>query len=375
MKVERFTHFDQLCPDDVDKWEQLAADIPFCRSWWLQPWWNAYGQEDNLCLLVAKREASLVGLLPLYYSQSPHGRVLRMLGSGEVCSDYLTLIAEPTQQAEVAEAVADWLSEANNRSDDRWDLLQLENISESDAALQSVVEDCDARECQHHFSAAVDTWRIALPTTWDEYLAMLSKSHRKQVRRIDRNYFESGIATHRICKGSDAIAAFDSFVDLHQQRRKMLGQAGCFHSEAFASFLHDAVIAGATAEPNSVELHFIDVEGAPVSTELHLLGGREHKTAYVYQSGLDPNKLDLEPGRLMHIAVTKRVIEHGFIGLDFLRGDEPYKHHWRAEPLPMVDVRIVPNHLSAKVRHNLWAAGDTVKSWIKTGLTLSGMRS
>jgi hypothetical protein len=39
-----------------------------------------------------------------------------------------------------------------------------------------------------------------------------------------------------------------------------------------------------------------------------------------------------------------------------------------------LELRIVPDRAVAKVRHGIWLAGGAVKSWIKSGLNLSGMR-
>ena len=51
--------------------------------------------------------------------------------------------------------------------------------------------------------------------------------------------------------------------------------------------------------------------------------------------------------------------------MDFLRGDEPYKAHFRALPRPMRTLRVVANRRGAALRHNLWLAGANVKRWIK----------
>jgi CelD/BcsL family acetyltransferase involved in cellulose biosynthesis len=93
---------------------------------------------------------------------------------------------------------------------------------------------------------------------------------------------------------------------------------------------------------------------------------------YAYQSGIDPESLDLEPGRIINILSIKWAIEEGQAGFDLMRGDEPYKAHWRAVPRDSIELRVVPRRASAQLRHNIWLAGDMFKQAIKSGLTLTG---
>ena len=85
---------------------------------------------------------------------------------------------------------------------------------------------------------------------------------------------------------------------------------------------------------------------------------------YVYQAGIDPARLDEEPGHLITAAVVKRAIEQGGRAIDFLRGDEPYKAHFRAVARPLLALCVVPNRTLPRLRNNLWLAGRSVKRWL-----------
>ena len=60
----------------------------------------------------------------------------------------------------------------------------------------------------------------------------------------------------------------------------------------------------------------------------------------------------------------KRAIEQGGRAIDFLRGDEPYKAHFRAQPRPLLALRVVPDRTLSRLRNNLWLAGRGVKRWM-----------
>ena len=111
-----------------------------------------------------------------------------------------------------------------------------------------------------------------------------------------------------------------------------------------------------------LRLHWLELDGKAAAAEYHLAGAG---IVYAYQSGVDPDLLDQEPGRLITMATVRRAIEQGDRAFDFLRGDEPYKSHFRARPRESFDVRVVPNRVTARLRDNLYRARGNVKQWIK----------
>jgi CelD/BcsL family acetyltransferase involved in cellulose biosynthesis len=121
----------------------------------------------------------------------------------------------------------------------------------------------------------------------------------------------------------------------------------------------------------ALRLYWLELDGEPVAAEYHI---RDGATVYAYQSGIDPDKLTQQPGQLITLATLREAIAEGAQAFDFLRGDEAYKAHWRAAPMPSWDLRITPNKSKARLRHSLWVASDNVKSLIKSGLKLSGLR-
>ncbi len=358
----------------VQAWKPLAGGVPLRTPEWLLTWWRHFGRECELfAIAVTDLGGSLVGLAPWMLEHCrTSGRVVRFLGSGEVCSDYLSILAQEDRAAEVVDALAQWLTDAETRDNgsDRWDLLHLTGAASADPNVAQLTERLWDRGNSIHRRAGLRCWRIALPGTWDEYVATLSKSHRKQVRRAQRRVLESGRAVlHTLAPGEDPQPAMEILVDLHQRRRATLGEPGCFASETFSAFLHEAAVR--LHRSGMLRLHWLELDGRPVTAEFHLAGGG---VTYAYQAGVDPETLDEEPGRLITIATIKKAIEEGQTGFDFMRGDEAYKPHWRAVPHESVDLRIVPQRATSRIRHGIWLAGDSVKNWIKSSLQRSAVQ-
>jgi hypothetical protein len=276
------------------------------------------------------------------------------------------VLCQPSADERVTEALADYLTgHADTAACNAlaWDLMELGGVNAHDRPTGRLVEHLAERGCVVHRRPAFNCWRIELPATWDQYLAMLSKGHRKQLRQFERDLLDSGHAVlHTVQCHSELAHAADLLVALHQRRRRTLGQRGCFASPRFAAF-HREVMPRLLTD-GRLQLHWLELDGKPAAVEYQLAG---EGTVYAYQAGVEPELLDQEPGRLITLATLRRAIRQGDRAFDFLRGDEPYKAHFRAAPRPSLELRIVPNRASARLRHNLWLAGSSVKQWMKMG--------
>jgi CelD/BcsL family acetyltransferase involved in cellulose biosynthesis len=364
MRVARIRTADELAAL-APEWNCLAGGIPFRRHEWMATWQRCYGGE---LFVVAVRTSSgaLVGIAPWYVDRSlPNGRVVRFLGSGEACSDYLGILATPEFAAPAVDAVADYLC---GSAADAWDSIELEGVDADEPTIRRLVAAVQQRDALVVERPGLNCWRLALPESWEAYLAGVSKSHRKQLRRIETRLLDTNRATlHSVRTEAELPAAWPTFVDLHQRRRAALGEKGCFASPRFAAF-HEEV-ARRFAANGALRLDLLQMDGKPAAAEYHFAGGG---VAFAYQAGVAPELMEEEPGRTITVALIRRAIEDGLSAIDFLRGDEPYKAHFRAVARPTTVVRIVAPRAAARWRHRAWLAGTALKGAVKRGLTLAG---
>jgi CelD/BcsL family acetyltransferase involved in cellulose biosynthesis len=378
MQVIHFTSWQELAALQTD-WNTIAGGNPF-RSWdWLAIWWKHYGRvptsavdnkpapEQNndrqlyvLAVFDDREARRLVGVAPWYLDRTRiKGNVVRWLGSGEVCTDHLSLICQPNDADRVVEAIAQELTE---RLDD-WDRIDLSAVDAGDPATEKLLASLEERECLISRQPADACWVLNLPASWDEYLAGISKSHRKQLRQLERRVVESGrVEWHRVQTKADFDQAWSILVDLHQRRRRSLDEPGCFASRLFHDFHREA--AARLLERCQLRLSWISLDGVPAAAEYHLT---DTTTTFAYQGGVDPDRLAEEPGRLSTILCLRAAIEEGHRQIDFLRGDEPYKAHWRATPRETFDYRVIPNRRLARLRGRVWNVADVLGDWVRTG--------
>jgi CelD/BcsL family acetyltransferase involved in cellulose biosynthesis len=286
------------------------------------------------------------------------GRVVQFLGSGKVASDYATLLSAPGREDDVAQCVASWLCREGAAT---WDALELTGVDREDVAVRRLLG--ALREAGHtaHERAGASCWRVDLPSTWEAYVAMLSKSRRERVRQLGRRQFETGRAITRVVQHADELpAAFAILRDLHGRRRHSLGDAGCFGSPQFAAFLE--LVAERFLAIGQLRLQWTELEGRPVAAELDFVAG---DTMYYYQSGLNPDVIEERPGWLSTMAALRAAIEQGLGTYDFLRGDYAFKANWRGVPRPLMEVRVAPRRSTAQLRQLLWRGRQGLKTGVK----------
>jgi CelD/BcsL family acetyltransferase involved in cellulose biosynthesis len=382
MHVEQITTWDNLTALEHE-WNALAGGPPF-RSWdWLATWWKHYGsvvrrdgESDNgylgdrqLYVLAVFADSQpttndsdrkLIGVAPWYLDRSRiKGNLLRWLGSGEVCTDHLSLICQPEDSDAVAAAIAESLT---TRFDD-WDRIDLSAVDADDTSIERLLACLEERDCLVSRQPADACWALELPATWDEYLAEISKSHRKQLRQLERRVLETNrVQWHRAQSAAEFEQAWQVLVDLHQRRRRSLGEPGCFASRVFHEFHHE--VANRLLDRGQLRVSWMELDGSPAAAEYHVA---DAKATYAYQGGVDPDRLAEEPGRLSTILCLRAAIEEGHTQIDFLRGDEPYKAHWRAIPHATYDYRVIPNRRLARLRGCVWNVTDAIGDWVRIG--------
>jgi CelD/BcsL family acetyltransferase involved in cellulose biosynthesis len=299
-----------------------CCDTLFLTWEWQSTWWKHLGEGDLVLLgFRAEDDGRLVGIAPLFHTQDGDEKsAFYLIGCRDV-SDYLDLIVELGQEDAVYNALLDYLA----GDAPAWDLVDLCNIPQDSSTFVRLRELAEARGYQTLVEVEDVCPLLELPATWEEYLMMLSKKQRHEVRRKLRKA-ERETDTRFVVVGPDhdLQAAMQTFVDLHQ---KSTPEKDAFMEPTMQGFFFDA--ARVLQEQDWLQLTFVEINGQKAAS---LLNFDYDGDILVYNSGYDPAQFHhLSPG----IIVTARCIEHainlGRKTFDFLRGDEVYKYRFGAQ--------------------------------------------
>ena len=176
----------------------------------------------------------------------------------------------PDDADRVTEAIAAYLTGPNCAAAPHcWDLLEIDGVDAEDSIVARLLRQLDERGCSQHENSPVHTWRLALPETWEEFLGMVSKGHRKKLRRADRELFQTGRAVLRTVENCEQLdPAMDVLIDLHQKRRQMLDEPGCFASPRFTAFHRD--VARQLLLAGQLQFQLLEFDGRTVAVEYQM---------------------------------------------------------------------------------------------------------
>jgi CelD/BcsL family acetyltransferase involved in cellulose biosynthesis len=325
MRIE--AHFESggfwaLRPEWNDLVHRGCCDTVFLTWEWQSTWWKHLGEGDLLLLgFRAESDGRLIGIAPLFYTQTDDGKSILNLNGCRDVSDYLDLIIEVGQEDAVYRALLDYLE----KEAAAWDLVDLCNIPQSSLTFVRLRELADARGYQTLIEIEDVCPIIELPPSWDDYLMMLDKKQRHEVRRKLRKA-DREAETRFLIVGleHDLQAEMQDFVELHQRSAPEKDE---FMDPQMQEFFFE--VAEVLHAKGWLQLAFVTMDGQKAASLLNFDYG---DNILVYNSGYDPTKFHhLSPG----IIVTARCIEHaialGRSQFDFLRGDEVYKYRFGAQ--------------------------------------------
>ena len=311
--------------------DRLSSGIAMRRLSWLLAWWNAYHASYHLHVLVAFRNDTVCGIMPLAEITSTlTGRLLVFMGSGKVCSDDCGILVEPVDAKETAESFATWMVQSPDCC--RWDHLNLDGIRENNYAMA-----CFANQIERLTNIQIDRklspncWSVPLDGGLEAYRSRLSKRARKIFREAEAS-LDSSIGTLEIAQSQDQAMEFARQIErMHQARWQERGIEGCFSTPDFRHFV-DGIVAGMWQDPNFTDTPSDNsaCDDVPPSATrigkqrvlvgLLRIGGivaagaicfRDRGAIAMYLVGMNPEKAEDRPGWMLNTAFIRYAIEQG----------------------------------------------------------------
>lgn len=307
------------------EWNTLVTasitDTPFSRYEYLSQWWRTLGggewKQAELVLISAIENGKLIGLAPLFKADYAGRAALLLVGSIEI-SDYLDLIVRAEDLPRFLSGLFDFLAQTGPLSGLPLDWYNLPDSSPTLAALKT---ESEKRGWTYHEEIYRPTPRIALNSSFEEYLARIEKKQRHEIKRKMRRAAEHEVPV-RFYVVEDA-AALDSEIEaffhlMIQDPNKALFLKDDMRSQ-MASILHTAF------ERGYLWMAFLEVGGVKAAAAVNF----DYKNKlWGYNSGVNRDFMDVSPGWVLLGHQIQWACEHGRAEFDFMRGDEEYKYRF-----------------------------------------------
>ncbi|MSQ12619.1 MAG: GNAT family N-acetyltransferase [Dehalococcoidia bacterium] len=301
-------------------WDRLLASCDantlFLTPLWQKTWWETLGSggpsangkpHAELMLLSLRDGEQPVGVAPMQRM----GDTVSFLGDTDVFDYHDFIIRNGCEDAFFTSLCA-YLDQQP------WRKLYLPSVPEGSPTIEHIRRQAERLSWQCTVEQEDVSPGLALPSTWDGYLAGLSGKDRHELRRKMRRLFAATQPTFQTFT--------DTSVDEHVDRFLKLMRDGKQEKQSFLTPEREhffRVMCRAVSKAGMLRLHFLGIDGVPVAAAMCFdYNGKR----LLYNSGFSPEYYSLSVGLLLKALSVQEAIEKGLAYFDFLRGDEPYKY-------------------------------------------------
>jgi CelD/BcsL family acetyltransferase involved in cellulose biosynthesis len=312
-------------PALLGAWEHLLAATPSATTFhsptWQRAVYQTQGKPDRLRLLTVWRDAQPLALLPLHIRDDG---LLETLAPG--VTDYLDPLILPDHESAVWPLLLKLLSKLRSGP---WRGVTLHNLRDN-SPTRTILPDLARREGFAADAKIVENCpALALPTTWDDYLATLDPHERKETRRkVNKAITKADARVVRCSADPTEIArSLPIALSLMEQAPGEKGEAIKRHLRPLLEQAAPRLIA-----ENKLWLDTLHLNDEPAACTLQF----PHPTGpQLYNCGFDASKREFSPGVVLTAEILRQAVESGAPTFDLLRGQEPYKYKLGATDRPL----------------------------------------
>jgi len=290
---------------------------------WLQVWWQVFGSGAELYLCAVRQRDKIIGIAPLSVKE----KTASIVGSADVC-DYLDFVVAPGKGRDFFTVLLDDLRQKGINH------LDLRPLRPDSAVLTDLVDTAKERKYDVRCQLEDISLELELPSSWDEYLQILTPKQRHEVRRKLRKLWEADKVDYHIVEDSAAVHdVMDTFLELFSKSREDKATFMTARMESFFRSLADTM-----TRAGLLSLGILELDTNPTAMVMCF---DYNDCMYLYNSGYNPRYSALSVGLLSKVLCIKDSIYRGRKRFDFLKGRESYKYHLGGREIPLYSCQII----------------------------------
>ncbi|GAB7108507.1 GNAT family N-acetyltransferase [Streptomyces phaeofaciens JCM 4814] len=308
--------FAGLAADWGRLYGRCATATPFQSHAWLHSWWLSYGRRGRLRLLLVRDGGDLVAAAPLTAVRRP---VPAWVPLGGAISDYGDVLVDDERAERAVAGLTEGLAAAARTA-----LIDFREVRPG-GAVERVYDRWHGPRRRVDDSVCLELPAVPM----DELVGRLPSAKAQRVRAKRRKLTALGVE-RRAVGPEEVDGALRRLLELHQlqwQGRKVTGEhlRPRFHEHLVRSV-------GPMVRSGDAVVTEFRLDGDVVAVDLTLLS-RRLAGGYLYGAhpGLRERKADVAV--MLLDACAEHTRDGGRAALSLLRGNEPYKHHWRPDPV------------------------------------------
>ena len=308
-------------------WEELVTRAgvthPFVTHLWMQTWWESFGADAELMVLLIRSNGEPVAIAPL------QRRTTRIYGARHRSVGFLAnehsprcdfIIAADADAAEVYGSVGKFLMSGTAE----WDVVQLGDVP----ADSDTVRELTSHAAQYGFLSGIrrgpDSPVASTTSSWEEHFETLPSKRRWFLRNRLKRLSRSGrVSLETIAGGPNLVSDLEDGYRLEAAAWK--GNAGTAIKCSADVRRFYTTLAERAAEQGWLRLHFLELDERRIAFAYCL---EYENRMFLLKPGFDPEFAEFSPGNLLSYLALQEVHASGCVAYEFLGWDDPWKKQW-----------------------------------------------
>jgi CelD/BcsL family acetyltransferase involved in cellulose biosynthesis len=328
IRIEEYKDFsimNSMWQDWSSLCDMSTGITPFQYPHWLVPWWKIFGSSEFRSIALYSN-SQLIAFLPFYlFTDNENKKNICLLGNG--ISDYLDFAVIDKFKIDCIDKIRRYFADINNE----WDILKFDDVNEQSNLMMLIMnQQWKVVTKQHHYSF----YKYIKPDT--PFIHQLPKQLRHRIKTDIFRLYKAGYYSFEECNESEYKNNMEQLFIIHEKcwlSKEMNGvfntpQIKEFHRGAVKNLISNGMLSfySLRFKESAIAMYYVIKKGT---------------TAFIYIGGYEPSMKYYSPGTIALYFTIDSLRKKGFSKVDFLRGEEEYKKHWKPADSNNYSVEII----------------------------------
>lgn len=315
-RIDTAEAFEALEPVWNRLLSQSDIDNIFLTYGWVHTWWEVFGENHELYILLVRSEEEPVGIAPLMLTtSSKYGtkhKLIRFIGTPN--SDYNDFIGE--DKSAITEEILKYL----HRCKDEWTKIELSQIPQRSATLKALQDILGKSDASYRIKEIETVFSYVYDGNEADRRDFTIKPNRnlKAAMRFFRK--TGGLTLERIRDEAGIEKLLPDFYHSHMMRWRQKGAPSKFLNPKLRDF-HGALVKK-LAPLNQICFMVLKHGGEPLA---HLFAYDYNKAIYLYNIANGTFYQKRSPGIILFHLLIEMTMREGYDEVDFARGAGSHK--------------------------------------------------
>ena len=341
-KIDSYKDFLLLKED----WNTLLSnsnhDTIFLRHEWFSAWWQSFGNQKKLFILLVEENGSLVGIAPLMLlSEKFRGlpvRCIKFIENDESPRIDFIIMRNKTN-------VLPFLIEFLESIHKEWDVIVLKSILEKSDTLEYVFNKIGSN---HLLFRSKNSWAspVLHPTMdWNTFLSKKAKLFRKRIRRFRNKIQRLGnVDIKKITETSLSLQEMSNVWQVGQKSWKHHINKAISSTEQRRKFF--SLLTQIAGQEGWLNLWLLLVNDKPIAFEYHL---KYKNKIHGIRSEFDEQYKSYSPGFVLDTYIVESIFNNSVFQYDMGGTDDFYKLQWTSDVQEHKEVFIFNSHIYSRL--------------------------